>query len=302
MDFVIQRDGKLIPIEVKSADNINAKSLRIYIQKFKPEYAGKMQFYLMWANHDATNAWDIRNSDQPGGECVVWKGDTDRGEFAVVCRRVIEKYFRQPNYYKIGGAPVFEIYDLNNLVKGLGGADKTREALDRFRAETVKAGFPGLHLQLTVWSAKMAYYSSIDAGRTHTDMEMVGLLGFDSVTHYQLVHFLDIDREYPDIVKDAESEWRRIGAASPVPYFPHVSIGWDANPRWKPFRPGIVRGNTPAEFEKALRAAKAYADAHPEQPPLITLNSWNEWTEVSYLEPDDLYGYGYLEAVKKVFM
>ena len=36
--------------------------------------------------------------------------------------------------------------------------------------------------------------------------------------------------------------------------------------------------------------------------PLITVNSWNEWTEASYLQPDDLYGYGYLEAIKKVFV
>ena len=48
--------------------------------------------------------------------------------------------------------------------------------------------------------------------------------------------------------------------------------------------------------------AKKYADEHPNQAPLITINSWNEWTETSYLEPDDLYGYGYLEAVKKVFV
>ena len=36
--------------------------------------------------------------------------------------------------------------------------------------------------------------------------------------------------------------------------------------------------------------------------PLITINSWNEWTEMSYLEPDDVYGYGYLEAVRDVFL
>ena len=34
---------------------------------------------------------------------------------------------------------------------------------------------------------------------------------------------------------------------------------------------------------------------------LVTINSWNEWTETSYLQPDNLYGYGYLEAVKEVF-
>ena len=62
-----------------------------------------------------------------------------------------------------------------------------------------------------------------------------------------------------------------------------------------------MTNNTPANFEKALRAAKAFADAHPNQPPLITINSWNEWSESSYLEPDTERGYGYLEAVDKVF-
>jgi hypothetical protein len=42
IDFVIQRDGKLIPIEVKSAENSKAKSLSVYVQKFKPEYAVKI--------------------------------------------------------------------------------------------------------------------------------------------------------------------------------------------------------------------------------------------------------------------
>jgi hypothetical protein len=42
MDFVIQREGRIIPIEVKSADNSKAKSLAIYIGKFKPEYAIKV--------------------------------------------------------------------------------------------------------------------------------------------------------------------------------------------------------------------------------------------------------------------
>lgn len=42
VDFVIQRDGKLIPIEVKSADNTKAKSLRVYMETYKPEYAIKL--------------------------------------------------------------------------------------------------------------------------------------------------------------------------------------------------------------------------------------------------------------------
>lgn len=42
IDFVVQRDGKLIPIEVKSADNTRAKSLKVYMETYKPDYAIKL--------------------------------------------------------------------------------------------------------------------------------------------------------------------------------------------------------------------------------------------------------------------
>lgn len=42
VDFIIQRDGKIIPIEVKSADNTKAKSLKVYMDTYKPEYAIKL--------------------------------------------------------------------------------------------------------------------------------------------------------------------------------------------------------------------------------------------------------------------
>lgn len=42
IDFVIQREGQLIPIEVKSADNTRAKSLKVYMETYKPVYAIKL--------------------------------------------------------------------------------------------------------------------------------------------------------------------------------------------------------------------------------------------------------------------
>ena len=42
VDFVIQREGKVIPIEVKSAENTKAKSLTVYIGSYKPVYAVKL--------------------------------------------------------------------------------------------------------------------------------------------------------------------------------------------------------------------------------------------------------------------
>lgn len=42
IDFIIQREGQLIPIEVKSADNTRAKSLKLYMDTYKPAYAIKL--------------------------------------------------------------------------------------------------------------------------------------------------------------------------------------------------------------------------------------------------------------------
>lgn len=42
IDFVIQREGQLIPIEVKSADNTKAKSLKVYMETYHPAYAIKL--------------------------------------------------------------------------------------------------------------------------------------------------------------------------------------------------------------------------------------------------------------------
>ena len=42
IDFVIQRNDNLIPVEVKSADNTRAKSLMVYMKTYKPAYAIKL--------------------------------------------------------------------------------------------------------------------------------------------------------------------------------------------------------------------------------------------------------------------
>lgn len=263
----------------------------------------QMKFYIMWANHDANYTWDTRLSDLTWREdCTVWSGQVDRPEFEKIAHRIIEKYFSRPNYYRIDGKPLFMIYDVDNLVAGLGGIEATREALDWFRAETVKAGHPGLQLQLTGWGERVSNMSGVDGIHTVSTKEIVPVLGFDSVTNYQFVHFCNMNNDYADILPVVAAEWARMDRDYTVPYYPHVSVGWDNNPRFRGYVPCVCRGNTPDLFEKALRMAKEYVDTHKNLPvPLITVNSWNEWTETSYLEPDTKYGYGYLEAIQRVF-
>ncbi len=258
----------------------------------------RVRFYLMWANHDVKYAWDIRNSYD--GETTLYKGWTDRADFETICRRIIEKYFFHPSYYTIAGKPVFCIYELANLIRGLGGLEETAAALRWFRAEVERAGAPGLHLQCTLRGGE-ANYSGVDAAPAVSQFEALESLEFDSITHYQWCHFLPVGNSFPALMTMALEEYRRIEQRTRIPYFPHISVGWDNNARFQELRPAIITENDPARFEAGLRRLKQYLDARPALHPLLTINAWNEWTEGSCLQPDRRHGYGYLQAVKNVF-
>lgn len=271
----------------------------------------RVKFYLMWANHDVGLGWDKRNSDasiKGKNKALIWEGGLDRAEFEKIALRIIEKYFSHPSYYKIDGKPVFMFYDLNNLIEGLGGMEKTKAGLDWFRDQTRKAGFKGLELQYSMRRDGRQAIVSQKLGPLGTEKAVIEKLGFNSLTHYQIAHMTEVDRDYNEIMADVVSLWSTVSNSYAATYYPHVSVGWDASPRisvklyeGEPCF-GIVKNNTPANFQAALAKVKEFVDAHPNQAPLITVNSWNEWTETSYLQPCTMYGYGYLQAVKNVFV
>ena len=258
----------------------------------------KMRFFIVWANHNADTFWDKRLSDEKGP--MLWDGKVDRAEFERIVDRVITNYFSCENYYKIDGCPVFNIHFMQNLIKGLGGVEQTVEALEYFREQTKKAGFKDLHLQLNL-VGQSKDYTGINLCYDINMAEALKKIRVDSATHYHWLAFTDMNRDYEDVIPDVVEEWENEQKNLPCTYYPQVSLGWDNNPRTHKLLPIICKNNTPDKIEKALLAAKKFIDEHNFSTPLVTINSWNEWTETSYLQPDDLYGYGYLEAVKRVF-
>lgn len=260
----------------------------------------KMNFYIMWANHTANAYWD-RN--EPDKSKVYWEGAVSREVMDGFTDHLINDYFKRPNYYKIDGKPVFCIYELTNFINGMGGIPQAREALDAFREKCVKAGLKGLHLQAIIWGSVPASLSATPGDSEPTQDKTLQALGFDSITNYQWCHLVPTNMDYTEWGEKGTAFWEKYDKEISVPYFPHVSIDWDPNPRY-PLENGpqdCVKDPNPEKFEYFLRKAKDYVDAHPGQAPLITVNAWNEWAEGSCLEPEEKYGYGYLEAVKKVF-
>lgn len=265
----------------------------------KAKNTNDMKFYLMWANHDHTSYLDPANPDKSK---VYWYGGVDRKTFEGMVAHIIKDYFKKPNYYKINGEPVFNIYELSTFINGMGGAEKSKEALDYFRKKTIEAGFPGLHLQATLWGNIPSTLQGVPGDRVQTQNGTLEYFGFASMTNYQWVHLVTPGGDYIPWADKAISNWAKWDTSFKIPYFPHVSIGWDSNPRFPEGTQGLVVNNKPAYFQIYLQKAKEYVDKHPDQPRLITINAWNEWAEGSVLEPDVKNGFGYLEAVKHVFL
>lgn len=255
----------------------------------------KMQFYIMWANHDVRrNYWNVHKFK--ADTSLLWDGAVDWNNFKIIVDRVITQYFKQPNYFKIDGKPVFSIFSIGNLLEGFGGSlEEARKALDYFREEVIKAGFTGLHIQ---WNQGGGSIMSQKAATQFS--ERVNKMGFNSVAMYNMG---GLNEDY--LVYGANSRRIRTQMDSilNVPVFPCVSMGWDATPRFpaQGIHDVVHYHNTPESFAALLSKAKEYADKHPEQPKLITINAWNEWVEGSYLLPDMKYGFEYLEKVKMVF-
>ncbi len=258
----------------------------------------KMKFYLMWANHNANGyQWNHYRYQK---DTMIWSGEVDWDNYKIVVERVIRQYFKQPNYFKIDGKPVFSVYSLRELVKSFNGLEGTRKALDYFQQEVRKARFPGLHFQALSYGRNGEPYLLDEKDSEGKSVnEIIALLGINSVTTY---HWTGTDEDYIRWGDREMSLWKRWSSTLEVPYFPNVSVGYDDTPRFpKKGKESVVHyHNTPESFAAFLQKAKEYADSHPAQQKLITINAWNEWVEGSYLEPDMLNGYGYLEAVKKV--
>ena len=267
----------------------------------------KVKFCLMWANHDWVELFPRKYRQESP---QIFAGAADRKEFERVANYVVEKYFSQPSYWKIDGCPYFSIYDVGTFLRGLGGVKAARLALDLFREITRKAGFPDLHLNMIVTEIINLPSETKMADPAVCMKELCA----DSMTSYVWIHHARLD-QFPETpfskaFDDNQRAWERFVSKFSQPYFPNVSMGWDSTPRTEqgmpfenlgyPYTP-VVSDSTPAAFEKALEAAKAFLKDHPKSKNIVTINAWNEWTEGSYLEPDTVNGMRYLEAIKRVF-
>lgn len=275
----------------------------------------RLKFAIMWANHDWLN---IQPATYDNHRIKLTEGKVSWQLWDTISTYIVEKYFKQPNYWKIDGKPYFSIYEIVNFVNGLGGMVNAKNAIALLDAKAKNAGFPGVHFNIMSWMINDQSAKQIEGpDAPHSAKEMIQFLDCQSVSTYTYIHHFDINKEgfptvpYSKALKVNKEYWNFFIKNYPnVLYTPNVSMGWDASPRcmqtdkfglnvypWTP----VLTGNTPEAFKMALLDAMHFLDKYNPKHKIVVINSWNEWTEGSYLLPEKKYGDAYLKAIRQVF-
>jgi hypothetical protein len=273
----------------------------------KASNTNSIKFSLMWANHNWQDIFPYTHGEKPSW---MYSGAVNSKEFDQIGDELVHNYFTKPNYWLIDGKAYFSIYDIQRFVEGFGSIEATKKAMDNLNKKVIKAGLKGIHWNLVAWGNPI-----LPGGvATGNIPAIIAKLGFSSATSYVWVHHVElpeVQNDYNKVRDSYFSHWEKAKTEYQVPYFPNVTMGWDPSPRtnqnqewngtWGYPYSNTISNNTPENFKIALQMTKEKLLADLNNPRILNINCWNEWTEGSYLEPDTKYGMSYLEAVKAVF-
>jgi len=244
----------------------------------------KIKFAIMWANHD----WkDVFPAKSPEDASMILPQRYSEADLLRLFDYCIRNYFVEPNYWRINGGLVFGILDLATLVESL-GLETVKRTFATMRQRVRHAGLGELHLQ---------------SNHVHGNPAHLKELGIDSTTSYHLFAWTYCKETggitpYGAAASESIESWQRSRAVMPVPFLPDCAVGWDDSPRFGA-RSQIVSNRSPDQFERLCRAARSFSYNNKER--IVFLSAWNEWTEDHVLLPDWLFGYSYLEAVRRAF-
>ena len=276
----------------------------------KPDFP----FCLCWANHDWSNkTWRRTSALQKDGMMIAqtYPGHADH----VAHFMTLLPAFKDKRYMTVDGKLLFTVYDPLNF-------PNVSDFLSTWQQLAREHGLPGFFF---VGMSPATLTFTIDAeGRRHRTMpdlkssadifNYVLSLGFDAVNSFgkrrgEMLY----EGKWKNIAKDI---MRKIGmpvgsqrydyARTVCNFFapedawenvyPTILPQWDRSPRVAS-ADGVYTNVTPEKFEQHIRQAISLISHKQEEHRILFLKSWNEWGEGNYVEPDQQFGHGFLDAI-----
>ena len=253
-----------------------------------------MPFCLSWANEPWTRSWDGENK-----AIIMPQEYGDEREWAVHFDYLLP-FFNDCRYLRIDGKPAFILYrpeifpQFENMIR-------------TWNELAIKNGLSGITwlIQSPSWNAdpandspmidyKIMYEPGYTGNTQGKDADLALVLSkYVSKLRRRISLRNNINRfSYKRFAECIVN--RRVLSNK---YIPGFFTDWDNTAR-RGKNANVFVGSNPAVFKKYLvkLILKAKNEYHKDY---LFINAWNEWAEGCYLEPDEKYGDGYLNAVKE---
>lgn len=248
-------------------------------------------FCLCWANHSWYNTWEADKKNQilvqqyyPGIEDIK-----KHLEYLL-------PIFNDPRYIKVDGAPVFMLFYID--------MDDVAGTIADYRAEAKKLGIPDLYFiasNVVPWEAglkDMGFNARVSYAYAEALGKAIANKSIFEKIKYKYRRM--VDGNYPRKVDYRKMSGDIVEQDTDVVNFPMVVPNWDNTPRKEKY--GFILDHaTPELFKKNLRNAIKYLKNKEQvKDKFLILKSWNEWAEGNILEPDTVFGHGFLQSLKEV--
>ncbi len=230
-----------------------------------------------WSNLCDENSWAVKFENHKkfceGESGILLEQDYGLEKEWIEHFYYLLPFFKDNRYIKLNGKPVFIFYQ-PIAIPCIG------EMLECWRKLAAEEGLPGLYLVGTNIESK-SYFDAILWQQPKASFKIALPESKNGVYCYQ----------YDDI-------WRKINSGiaeedNKIIY--SGFIGYDDTPR-RGNAGRVCINNTPGKFQYYFTELMGQSARKGNE--FVFLNAWNEWGEGMYLEPDEKYGFGYLEAVK----
>lgn len=262
-----------------------------------------IRYCISWANHDWTDAW--KATDRRPKTLIAHNFDDEQDW--VNHFNYMLPFFKDTRYISENNKPYMIIY-VPNLI------GKLNKMLDVWTQMAKENGFDGLTY---IYQAAMACFdkgwdrTKFDYGmqfhpgyaREYRNVNRINAMWFVA-KHLKpiqkLVHKIKdriINKEPHVKCQNYDRTWEEILNLRPYDKntIPSAFVDWDNTARMKQ-RGLVYTGANPEAFKKYFKQLVINTRKYYHQDKIFVF-AWNEWAEGGYLEPDEKYGYGYLNAI-----
>lgn len=253
-----------------------------------------LQFCFSWANEPWARTWDGKEHKvlmpQEYGDIHDWRDHFD----------YLLPFFRDSRYMKVGGKPMFVIYKTRSI-------PCCQEMMTEWIRWAKEEGLPGIHFVETLR----------DGNIDQRPLPIEARMEFEPArTDYQIpvvqLYYRRIRRRVVALVNNIfgtsikhNTNWtfdyisqRALANLSPKGTYGGAFAGWDNSAR-RGLAATIIEPPTKEQFRSYLSAVMKKTEEvyHTDY---VFINAWNEWAEGTYLEPDEMNKYSYLEVIKEL--